>query len=140
MRLVLLLLRTEWNIAKFCFAKSNIKKSSCCCRQRKKSKVQLPSECVQAKHGEPCLFSTFKPHSLWFGVVQDMKHIEPCLSSTSNPHSLCYGVVQDMEHGKPCLSSTSNPHSLWYRTWSTVSHAYLPPPTHTVCGTGHGAR
>ena len=34
------------------------------CRQRKKSKVQLPSECVQAKHGEPRLSVTSNPLSL----------------------------------------------------------------------------
>ena len=40
--------RIEQNITKFCFAKS-IFLSSYCCRQRKKSKVQLPSECIQEK-------------------------------------------------------------------------------------------
>ena len=41
-----------------------IKRSISFCRQSKKSKVQLPSECVQAKHGEPCLSFTSNPHSL----------------------------------------------------------------------------
>ena len=100
------------------------------------------------KHSEPCLSFTSNPHSLWYGVVQDMKHSEPCLSFTSNPHSLWYGVVQDMKHSEPCLSFTSNPHSLcgmvWYRTYllppthtafGMVWHrTHLSPPTHTACG------
>ena len=114
---------TKQNIDQFCFANPNkINIGISYCRQRKKSKVQLPPECVQVKHGEPCLSFTSNPHSLWYGVVQDMKHGEPCLSLTSNPHSLWYGVVQDMEHCEPCLSFTSNPHSLWYGVVQDMKH------------------
>ena len=130
----------EHNIAEpFGFASSNINRRFSFV-DRKKSKVQLPhlqtssDGVVQDMHGEPCLSFTSDPHSLWYGVVQDMKHCEPCLSFTSNPHSLWYSVVQTVSHVYLSPQTHTACGMVWYRTWSTVSHVYLSPPTHTACG------
>ena len=64
--------RIERNIAQFCFAKSNIEIAVFVVDRGRKAESQLPSECVQAKHGKPCLSFTSNPHNLLYGVVQDM--------------------------------------------------------------------
>ena len=89
------------------------------------------------KHSELCLSFISNPRSLWYGVVQDMKRSETCLSFTPDPHSLWNGMVQDMKHGEPCLSFTSNPHSLWYNVVQGMKHSepcLSVTQTHTACG------
>ena len=114
--------RIEQNITQFCFAKSNIKIEFLIVDRGRKARSNFLQNVFKQKNSQPCLAFTSNPHSLWYGVVQDMKHSEPCLSFPSNPHSLWYGVVQDMKLGEPCLSFTSNPHSLWYGVVQDMKH------------------